>query len=119
MITYTDNISTGLAEIVVDGKVTKEDFDRISPQLEAFIQKKGSVKLLEEIRNFKGFDFSVLGKGAKFDLKHMKDFSHCAVVTDKGWIGPFARMAGAFVSCEICVFKNTEMTDARAWLAAA
>lgn len=116
MIEYKEDPQAGLAEIVVQGKVTSEDFDRIAPQLESFIKKQGSVKLLEEIRDFKGFELAVLGKGTKFDFKHLKDFSRCAVVTDKGWIGPFARIAGAFVSCEIRVFKSPEIDEARDWL---
>lgn len=116
MTGYEEDPETGIVELVVDGKVTKEDFERLSGRLEAFIEKQGKIKLLEDIRDFKGFDPSVIVKGIRFDIEHLKDISHAAVVTDVGWIGPFTRAAGSFVRTEVRVFRRAEIDDARAWL---
>ncbi|MFW0777557.1 MAG: STAS/SEC14 domain-containing protein [Rickettsiales bacterium] len=103
-------------EIMVDGKVTVEDFDKIAPQLEKFIETHGTIKILEIIKNFGGFDIALLGKGMVFDMKHMKNFSHCAVVAEEGWIGPFTRMLSPFFNVEIKTFLLEEADKARNWL---
>ncbi len=103
-------------EIIVDGKITQQDFDRVADEMEELIDNYGKIKLLEEIREFDGFDPSVLWEGILFDIEHMKDFSHCAVLTDSGWIGPFSKAAGAFLPCKVRVFSLDQIDEARAWL---
>jgi len=80
------------------------------------VKRRGKIKILEVIREFPGFDPSVLWEGIIFDLKHINDISHCAVVSDKGWVGPLSKAAGAFISCKIRVFKLNERDEARKWL---
>ena len=44
------------------------------------------------------------------------DFSHCAVVTDKGWIGPITRLASSVFDVEIKVFTIKNKDEALNWL---
>lgn len=118
-VDYIEHPDDRTIEIVVDGKVTEAVFDAIAPQMEAFIAAHGRVKLLEIIRELDGFELSMLGKGIKFDIQHLKSFSHCAVVSDKGWIGPLARAMSPFFDIEIRTFPPDEEAAARAWLRAA
>ena len=116
MLGYRENPEHGIVEITIDTKITQEDFDRVARQMEAFIEAHGKVKILEEIRHLSGFDASVLWSGLKFDMKHLKDYSHCAVVSDKGWVGPVAKAAGAMISCKVRVFPLDQIEQARQWL---
>ncbi len=113
---YREDPEHNLVEIIIDGKVTKAEYDEIMPRFEAFIKAHGPVKILEDIRHYDGFDASLWWEGAKFDFKHMKDYSHCAVVSDLGWLGPFARFFGAILPCEVRTFKRDELDAARQWL---
>lgn len=113
---YKEYPEDSLVELIVDGKVTQEDFNRIAGQMEVFITAHGKIKLLEEIRNFEGFDPSMLWDGIKFDMKYLKNFSHCAVLTDMGWVGPFSKAAGAFISCKVRTFPLDKKDDAIEWL---
>ncbi|MCC6599019.1 MAG: STAS/SEC14 domain-containing protein [Alphaproteobacteria bacterium] len=117
--TYKEIPEEKTIELIVEGMVTKEDFERISGKIEIFIATHGRIKILEDIRKFTGFDPSILWEGMKFDIKHMKNFSHCAVISDMGWVGPFAKMAGAFISCEVRTFAQDEIEQARQWLKSA
>ncbi|MEO0413134.1 MAG: STAS/SEC14 domain-containing protein [Pseudomonadota bacterium] len=114
--TYKEHPDTKIAEIIVDGDVTEEEFDAIAPKLEAFIQAHGRIKILEVIKNFTGFDWTMIPKGIAFDFEHLKDFSHCAVVTDSGWIGPFTRAAAPFFSVQIRTFSLAQQDMAWQWL---
>ncbi|WP_165855385.1 STAS/SEC14 domain-containing protein [Marinobacter sp. JSM 1782161] len=105
-----------LAEIHVEGRVSMEDFEDIAGRLEAFILHHGRVRLMEVVRDFDGFDLSILKDAIRFDREHLKDFSHCAVVSDSGWIGPFARMIAPFLNMELRVFGIDQIEDARCWL---
>ncbi|MGE0754418.1 MAG: STAS/SEC14 domain-containing protein [Alphaproteobacteria bacterium] len=113
---YREFADDKIVEIVVDGKVTEADLHRITEGMERFIEAHGRIKILEIIHSFSGVELSILGKGIQFDMKHMKDFSHCAVVTDSGWIGPFTRMLAPFFSIEIRTFRLDEKEKALIWL---
>lgn len=118
MIESKVDMDSGIVELTLDGSFSQDDVDAIFEQLEDFIQKKGKIKLLEDIRscNFSDFTPSMLWKGLKFDIQHLKDISHCAVVSDKGWIGPIAKAAGGIVSCEIRAFSLDKHDEALQWL---
>ena len=119
--TYTEDPEHKIAELVVDGKVTHEDFNNIARQLESFIEKHGRIKLIEEIRKLEGIDASMVWEGIKFDiknLKHIRHISHCAVVSDIGWLSPISKAAGAFISCKIRTFSLDQTDEARSWLQA-
>lgn len=115
-VNYSEFAENKTIELYVSGKVTKEDFHRVAGQFEAFIQDQGTVKLLEVVENFTGFDPSTLWDGIKFDIKHLKHISHCAVVSDISWMSPFAKAAGAFMSTKLRTFNLSQVEDARVWL---
>jgi len=119
--TYTEDPEHKIAELVVDGKVTHEDFNNIAIQLENFIEKHGRIKLLEVIRTLEGIEASMVWEGIKFDiknLKHIRHISHCAVVSDIGWLSPISKAAGALISCKIRTFTLDQIDEAREWLQA-
>ena len=68
--------------------------------------------------DFDGIELNTLIKAIKFDKKHLMDFSHCAVVTDKGWIGPITRLASSVFDIEIKVFTIKNKDEALTWLEA-
>ncbi|WP_028914150.1 STAS/SEC14 domain-containing protein [Pseudorhodobacter ferrugineus] len=104
-------------EFTVSGKVTEADFDALSGPLEDFVEEHGKIKLLEIIEDFQGFDPMMLWKGMKFDIKIIPHITHCAVVTDMGWISPLSRAAGAFMATKLRTFDLSELDAARTWLA--
>ncbi len=118
---YKEDPEHKIVEFIIDGKVTQEDFNYIAGELDNFIEKHGRIKLLEEIRKLEGFDASMVWEGIKFDiknLKHIRHISHCAVVSDIGWLSPISKAAGAFISCKIRTFTLDQLDEARAWLQA-
>ena len=107
-----------LAELRVDGRVTRADFDRIAPEFEAFVEECGKIRLLEVIESLSGFDPSMVWEGLKLDLKVIPHISHCAVVSDIGWLSPLSKAAGALISTRLRTFSLSDEETARAWLAA-
>jgi len=116
-LSYIEHPDTKTIEIHVDGKVTREEFDTVIADMGQFIQNYGEIKLLESIATFKvGMDMHMLWEGMKFDLKNIHHISHCAVVSDIGWISPMSKAAGAFMSTKLRTFNMDEIDAARVWL---
>lgn len=114
--TMTEHPGTRVVELVVDGRVTQDDMDRLLPRMEAFIDAHGTVKLIEVVKDFAGFDASVIWPGIKFDFQHLRHVSHVALVSDIGWMTPLTKAAGAFMSTRIRIFTMDQMEDAVAWI---
>ena len=116
MIEYREIPETAVVEMRVDGRVTRDAFEQISTQLEAFIIRHGKVRVLEIIDHFGGIDASVLWDDIKFSLRHLNDFSRVAIVTDKRWIELWTKATRHFVKCEVALFHQDQIDAARDWL---
>jgi SpoIIAA-like len=116
VIEYREDASSNLVEIVVDGRVSKAEFDAIAARLEAAIARHGKLRVLEEVKSLGGIEPAAFFADLRFGLRHLNDFSRCAVVSDKRWIELFAEGVGKLVACEIRHFAPDQITAARAWL---
>ena len=116
MISYREVPGSRVVEITVDGPISRAAFEEIAGKLEARIALHGKVRLLEEIRRLDGIDPTTFWDDLKFSLRHLNDFSRCAVVTDRRWIEWFAKAVDPFVACEIRHFPPEQIDDARRWL---
>ena len=87
---YTEHETAPVVEIRVIGRVTEHDMDETIPKLETFIEKHGTIRIVEVIERFEGFDITTSFDGMKFDIKHLGDVSHAAIVSDIGWVGVMA-----------------------------
>ena len=116
MIDYRDDPETGIAEIIVDGPISRADFDDVSARLAALIERCGRVRILEDIRRIGRIEPSVIPADVSFSFRHMKDFSHCAIVGERKWLDWLARAIDPPVSCEIRYFDRADIEEARGWL---
>jgi hypothetical protein len=118
LIEYREDAGTNLVEIVVNGRVSKAEFDDVAARLEAAIARHGKLRVLEVVRSFGGIDPAAFWADLKFALRHLNDFSRCAVVGDKGWIETLTRGADKLIACELRHFPPARIDAARAWLRA-
>ena len=116
MITIRQDDEHKLIELRVEGKITHDDFKACVPPLEAMIERHGKIKILEVIISFTGYELKALWDELKFDVKHMKHFSHCAVATDKKWVKDLAKWVAPVTGMEIKVYPLEQIEEAREWL---
>jgi hypothetical protein len=116
-ITYVEHPETQTVEFTVDGFLSRADYDAVIPSMQAFIDTHGTVKMIEVVKSFGGFDPSVILPGMAFDLRNLRHISHVAVVTDIGWISPFIMAASAVTPVRMRSFGLGQIDAARAWLA--
>ena len=118
-VSYSADPETRVIELVINGKVTQEDWDAVVPEFESFMEDHGPIRLIEVVESLTGFEPSLIWEGIKFDFKAIPNISHCAVVTDIAWMSPLTKAAAAVMPLNLRVFPLKETDEARRWVATA
>lgn len=121
-VTYSENADLKTIELRIDGPVTGEDFETLLPKMQAFIETHEKIRLIEIIDSLELPGFETLGmiwEGIKFDIYAIPRISHCAVVSDIGWMSPWSKAAGAMVSTKLRTFSMDQLDEARDWASSA
>jgi hypothetical protein len=116
VINYREEPNSNIAELVVDGPISKQDYDVVRDRLLALIERHGSVRLLEDIRHIGKFDLSIIPADISFTFHHLKDISHCAVVSERAWLKWMSKALDPLVRCKVRYFERDDIAAARAWL---
>ena len=116
MLSYKEYDNAQAVEIVLQSRVSTEEFDRVARQLEAFIARHGHVRVLEIVRDFEGMDASAFWHDIKFSLRHLKDFSRVAIVANPDTHHLWSSLVAPFMSCDVEHFAPGEEEAARDWL---
>ena len=82
MLSYKEMDNLAAVEIEISARVSTEEFDKTARKLEAFIARHGRVRVLEIVHDFEGMDAKAFWHDLKFSLRHLNDFSRCAIVSD-------------------------------------
>ncbi len=101
MLSYKEYDNAQAVEIVLQGRVSTEEFDRIASKLEAFIARHGQIRVLEVIEDFEGMDAIAFWHDVKFSLRHLQDFSRIAIVTNPDVHHLWSSLVAPFISCEV------------------
>ena len=115
---YRSNVETNIVEVIVEGKITATDFDRIVPLMQADLARHGKVKVLEEIRSFEGMEPMAVWKDLQ-QVYMVKDITHVAFVTDEQWMRTVAETVNPIFPSELKAFELSQVEAARTWLATA
>jgi hypothetical protein len=116
MLSYKEMDNLASVENEISDRVTAEEFEATAKKLEAFIARHGRVQVLEIIHDFEGMDAGAFWSDFKFSLRHLKDFSRCAIVSDTKWFSPLSALAEPFIDCEVAYFQPEDLEAARNWL---
>ncbi|MDE0940711.1 MAG: STAS/SEC14 domain-containing protein, partial [Pirellulales bacterium] len=97
-------------------KLSKEDYEHFVPRTEELMQN-GKVRILFSMHEFSGWEMGALWEDIKFDIKHFKDIDRLAMVGDKKWEHGMAMFCKPFTTAKLQYFDQSEIDQARAWLA--
>jgi len=116
MLSYKEYDNAQAVEIVLSGRVSTEEFDKVARKLEAFIERHGEIRVLEVIKDFEGMDAGAFWHDVQFSLRHVQDFSRIAIVTNPDV--HHLRRASLRPSCAATssISLAGEMEAARDWL---
>ncbi|BBU58724.1 hypothetical protein KU6B_49890 [Mameliella alba] len=118
-IEYQEDDATKVVEFHITGHISHADYAPLVDRLQDFIDRNGTVRMIEVVEHFPTFDPSILIPGLKFDIRNIRYITHVAVVSDMGWISPVVKAAGALISTKIRTFGMAELEAARDWVRSA
>ncbi|MEM9150912.1 MAG: STAS/SEC14 domain-containing protein [Cyanobacteria bacterium P01_F01_bin.3] len=103
-------------EVVVKGKITTTDINTAVREIHRDLEKHDKLKILEEIRDFKGIDPMALWIDLQ-QISLLNKISHVAIVADAKWIKTLAEAIGGLYPFEMRVYERSEIDLAKTWLA--
>lgn len=116
MTIETMRLGNSAMEVVAYGKLSKQDYDLFTSQIESALASKDTLNLLLHIRELDGWSPRALWEDLQFDIKHYDDFSRIALVGEKGPQEWMARASKPLTTAEVKFFEVTEADEARKWV---
>lgn len=101
-----------------EGKVTGKDYDTVlTPLVEEKLKTHKKISFLYQLgANFDGFDFAAMIDDAKVGMKNISAWDKVALVSDSKTLNNLTRFFGHMVPCEVKVFKNADLEQAKQWV---
>ncbi len=118
MITPIKNLPEHALGFTASGQVTGDDYEQhIIPAVEAALKTHEKLSLIYHLGpDFTGFNAAAVWDDAKLGLGHLTSWNRMAVVTDISWIGTGVRAAGFLMPCEVELYTNAQLEEAKAWV---
>lgn len=102
----------------LSGKLSKQDYERLGPEVERLIRQHKKVRVLCELHDFHGWEAGALWADVKFDLKHFADIERLALVGEARWEQGMAVFCKPFTTAKVRYFDSSKLAEARDWIEA-
>jgi len=109
---------TNIAELEVDGELTKAEFEDATRQLDEMIDEHGKVRMVEIVRDVGRVEAGALWKDLTWSPRHLTRFECVALVADQDWLNWIVGALSRFIPPRVRTFQLDELEAARAWAAA-
>jgi hypothetical protein len=105
-----------LLEVHVSEQLQKEDYERFTPTVDAFIDQNGKIRILLELHDFAGWNAGALWEDIKFGARHFNDIERMAVIGEKQWESGLTLFCKPFTAAEIRFFEKQDRDAAESWI---
>jgi stage II sporulation SpoAA-like protein len=102
----------------IGGKLHTEDYKHFVPTVEKSIQEHGTVRMLVQMHNFRGWDAGALWQDIKFDARHFDQIERLALVGEATWEKWMAAFCKPFTTATVRYFPSDQLTAAHDWILA-
>ena len=109
-------VSGNIVWVEASEQLTDDDYETFVPRMEALIKQWGRLRMLLEMKDFRGWDTKSVWEEFKFHSKHRKDLKRVAVVGEKQWERWATRLSRIFTGSDVRYFDHAELDDARGWI---
>lgn len=104
-------------DLVIRGKLGKQDYYELVPQLEWQITFAGKIRLLIELIDFRGWTPPAFWEDIKFAVKHFDDIEKIAVIgSGNPWERGMTTFFKPFTRARVRFFSAREKQAARRWI---
>jgi SpoIIAA-like len=101
----------------LSGRLTRQDYETLVPEIERVMRSHGSVRLLVVLDDFHGWTAAAAWEDTKFGLRHYSDIDRVAIVGDRAWEKGIALLCKPFTTAEVRYFDAAEVAAAKRWVA--
>ncbi len=121
MFKIIEGLPEDVLGIEASGKLTHDDYvNKLIPLCDEMLEKQSPLKMFYVIGvDFDGFELAAMWDDAAYGIKHWRDISHIAFVTDEGWMCAVAAMFAPLFPGAIRVFGLSEQEQAKDWISKA
>jgi len=120
MIERIEGLPDNVIGVRVNGELTRKDYESvIIPAIEEGLKRTPKLRMLVQFApDFTGFEAGALVADAKVGLRHPFSWEKVALVTDVDWMRRATNLFGFLTPGEVKVFSNSELDQAKEWVAA-
>jgi hypothetical protein len=118
MLKLMNDLPDNVLGVSAEGKITGSDYETVLiPAIEKKLKEHKKIRMVYDLgSSFTGFDLSAMLDDAKMGMKHLSAWDRIALVSDHEMINTFAKFFGHMLSCELRIFKNAELKEAKKWI---
>lgn len=102
--------------LVFQDKLAKEDYDAFVPKIDKILESRDKIRILVQLRDFRGWSAGALWEDTKFGLRHFNDIERLAVVGDRQWEKTMTQFIAPFTGAEVRYFDMADSREARDWV---
>jgi hypothetical protein len=104
-----------LVVVTASGRLTAEDYQRFTPAFERLARSRGPLRVLLELRGFRGWEARALWEELKFDATHQWACRGIAVVGERRWRAWGTWLSRLLFRAEMHDFDRSRLEEARVW----
>ncbi|MDA3786873.1 MAG: STAS/SEC14 domain-containing protein, partial [Desulfobacula sp.] len=71
-----------IVRLIFKDTLKKEDYEHFVPMVEEIMKSRDKIRMLIELRDFKGWSVGAMWEDTKFGLSHFNDIDRLAIVGD-------------------------------------
>jgi hypothetical protein len=105
-----------IVSLIFKDTLQKEDYEHFVPMVKKIMASRDKIRMLIELRDFKGWSVGALWEDTKFGLSHFNDIERLAIVGDKQWEKTMAAFIKPFTTATVKYFDLEELDVANAWI---
>ncbi|MCX6170239.1 MAG: STAS/SEC14 domain-containing protein [Ignavibacteriales bacterium] len=118
MLKIMNDLPDNVLGVSAEGNITGTDYEAVLiPAVEKKLKANKKIRMLYHLgSSFTGFDLNAMLDDAKMGMKHLSAWERVAFVSDHELINTFAKFFGYMLSCELRIFRNSELDVAIKWI---
>ncbi len=98
------------------GEFTREDYERIVPGIDSELEKRRPLRLLVEMKDFRGCSSSTQWEESDFDSRYLHDIDRIAMVGENDWKPAMDLFCRPFTRAKVRFFSRQEADVAEDWI---
>ncbi|GAB6145481.1 SpoIIAA family protein [Desulfocicer niacini] len=105
-----------IVRLIFTDTLKKEDYEHFVPMVEKIMESRDKIRMVIELRDFKGWSAGAMWEDTKFGLSHFNDIERLAIVGDKQWEKTMTVFIKPFTTATVKYFDLDALDAANAWI---